>query len=405
MNSWLTHLKLTATAKVSFTAMLIGIAAVVPSLASTDPAPAVTTAPPFDYCSGAQWLVTLDVTPPDAGSANLNRALSFSTADKTFTYPDPADKTKTKTGSICDALNSLKSDKGCKGEALQFIANQGYATKTSKRWYSHKSDKLRVLLFYTGASPHLSLDEAPRSTQIEADLSSLLQSFLGKGKALENIVCDSSDYSLQHERATLTVSADLASATTTPSTQSSQAQPAGTAGQGTKPSSNSTTGAKSAGGQAVITTGPREHLYLSGDVAVNRLSELQFDQSSHELVPKDKPQRFLIGFNYLLGDIFAEPRDAWWQGFAVKVFAEASGTPQNSIGAGLGYRLAPVTFLSLSLDSFSPFVAAIRTTDDTVTSSGAQGRGRTRMKFAWGISLNLDKALGWLKTSGTKASS
>jgi hypothetical protein len=139
---------------------------------------------------------------------------------------------------------------------------------------------------------------------------------------------------------------------------------------------------------STVTTGPEEHAFLSADLAVNKITELKLESGT--LVPKDNPSQFYVGFDYMLGDVLSE-NNSLLDGLTLKALVEASKDPTNSWGVALGMRLKSIGGLGVSIDMLSPYVGYIWTRNDTETGHSFKGDVRV------GISLNLDKALGWVQ--------
>jgi hypothetical protein len=151
------------------------------------------------------------------------------------------------------------------------------------------------------------------------------------------------------------------------------------------PLSASTTAPKAS---ATVTTGPTEHGFISADLAVNSVKQLQLE--SNQLVPKDTPSTFYVGFDYMMGDVLAETNTPA-ESLTVKALIKASSSPLDSLGVAIGTRFKSINAIGFQLDTFSPWAGYIWTKNDTLT--GHQYKGDWRV----GISLNLDKALGWVQ--------
>lgn len=267
-------------------------------------------------------------------------------------------------------------------EALKLDLTQ---RKTSgNRWVSMKGSTVSVRVFYDPKTPEpkIAFNEEERQSRFNQDLSTLFDIIKEvKGAIAQPISCLETTYSLTKVRANLKIKASQ--------------QVKGDAEKGAAVKADAENKERSA--EVTLVTGPREHWFLSTDVAVNRVSELEYDPNSASLEPKEQPTSFLIGFDFLLGDLANEDRK-WWEGFVIKGFVEASKQPRNGLGAGIGYRLKPIKKYGFELDTFSPFVGWVRTRDDVVTRGGSVRQDAdTSFDFIYGISLNLDRALGWLK--------
>jgi hypothetical protein len=140
-----------------------------------------------------------------------------------------------------------------------------------------------------------------------------------------------------------------------------------------------------------IRTGPTEHVFLSASLPVTKIKDLKFDDDGKTIQPADTPSEFLIGVDFMVGDLLAEKRQ-FFDGFTLKTFVTPSKRPLENVGIGVGYRLPRVDILGFSLDNVTPFGAAIRVSRTDATT----GEENVEMKFVGGLSFNLDKALDWL---------
>ena len=104
----------------------------------------------------------------------------------------------------------------------------------------------------------------------------------------------------------------------------------------------------------------------------------------------EKPPSFYVAADFMFGDIASSDRPLW-QNVFLKAFVKGSSRPQESIGIGLGLRGKYLDWPALNFETFSPFVAATWT---RVVQDGKISRQRD---WRLGVSLNLDKAVKWLK--------
>lgn len=309
------------------------------------------------------WLVVVDLTDPGA-AANQNRLISL-----------PGD-----TPGVHAALSG-NCGAGAPWPNPGLNAARNAVGDSSTRWVGSKGEKLEIYTFYDGSTvtPTLKVDEQRRQTQLASDLKTLLK--LARALAMPaveapaTIDCRRSEYTLKEVRARLSIGAQA---------------------------TDNTTGEVAMEASANLITGPREHLFLSTDVVLNKVSELKFNEESQRLELEEKPSKFLVGFNYMVGDLQSSSHSRLLDGLVVKLFVEASSRPRDSIGAALGYRFRSAKVAGLQLDGFSPFVGVIRTEDDKVDQSTMEVVGSdSELEFVAGISLNLDKALEWVKGSGS----
>lgn len=132
-----------------------------------------------------------------------------------------------------------------------------------------------------------------------------------------------------------------------------------------------------------LIAGPREMLYLSADLPVTKVKELQYDKASNQVTEKDAPENFYLGLNINpFYDVYTQHRsEVFYRNFSLKLLVKASSRPRESMGVGLGYRFGMMDV----------FVAHMRTQDDPDISSGG-GTSST----AAGVSFNISKAVDWL---------
>jgi hypothetical protein len=275
-----------------------------------------------------------------------------------------------------DDLRTLLTNPG-----TAFLTRFGELLKDGQgnnRWITKKGDTVAIYVVYDKNKtnvPTLDITEQSRKTQFASDLETLTKLFekIEKNPNAEAAVPPAIDLGVIKQcriltklRATLEITA-----MGDPNNEKPQEQTAG------KTSATAT-----------ITTGPTEHAFLSADLAVNSVKQLKLE--SGQLVPKDNPSTFYVGFDYMLGDVLAET-STFPQGLTFKALIEASKDPTNSYGLALGMRFKNVKLPGISLDTFSPFAGYFWTRNDTLTGHKYKGDWRA------GISLNLDKALNWVK--------
>jgi hypothetical protein len=146
-----------------------------------------------------------------------------------------------------------------------------------------------------------------------------------------------------------------------------------------------------------LVNGPTEHFFISADIPVTKTSEIKYDDAGHAIGTKSAPTTVYAGVNFMLGDVIAANRARWTDGLMVKAMAKLSERPADSYGVGVGYRFpAQVKVYGYDLNNLSVFVAYLRTrtveNDVKIFSNGLRG----------GISLNLDRALEWVKPAPKK---
>jgi hypothetical protein len=267
-------------------------------------------------------------------------------------------------------------------DALLFSAFKSSLPDGNSRWITRKGDPIAIYVIYDTSKetgdPNVEVTEMARKTQFALNLETLakLAEKIG-GLAIPNaalppgqqplstIVVDRQCRTLVNLRSTLTATA---TATADPKVDAAMMSPLKAS--------------------TVVITGPKEHAFISADLAVNSVKEVKLE--SGELVPKDNPSQFYVGFDYMLGDVLAET-NTFPDGLTFKALVEASKDPTHSYGVALGIRFKNVNLPGISLDTFSPFAGYFWTRNDTLTGHKYKGDWRA------GISLNLDKALNWVK--------
>ncbi len=310
--------------------------------------------------AGVSRVLVLDATEADKTVAN--RSFSFEA-----TFKDSAFGMDT----VLDFLQAAEKAGGSSvPKALEKIRSQ--AGQSSTRWLSNKGDQLAIFVFIEEtAKVRLSVDEKARDTQLSADVASLLKT-IAKAPG-GTIAIKESNWTLTRKRATLVARVDRPQVGTDAGTE--KATPIA---------------------QATITTGPSEHWYLSTDVPITSIKQVTYNDNSNALEERDKPNKFLIGINFLVGDVLSDSR-RFPSGLAVGMLVEGSNQPLRSLGISLSYRAPSWSALGIDLDSVSPFWALTRVTNDTQDSDGVHRNAHTIYRGQFGLALNLDKALGWLK--------
>ena len=151
-----------------------------------------------------------------------------------------------------------------------------------------------------------------------------------------------------------------------------------------------------------LTTGPTEHFFLSANVANTTAHQFKYNQTTQSIQPIANPKEFFVGIDYTLGDIFdaANPSalNSFKDGIYLGMMLEASSRPFNQLGVSLGFRHNPMAQF-VNFDAVSPYVAVVWARSDRVSGSGASTSIDSRYgkgKVVFGLSLNLDKALGWV---------
>ena len=135
-----------------------------------------------------------------------------------------------------------------------------------------------------------------------------------------------------------------------------------------------------------LIAGPEEHWSLSADLPINNIKQLTYDSKTSTIVEKDKPTSFYLGVNYKLGDAYTNYDYFDWRNLSGKILFKASSSPNDSMGAGIGY----------SLNFVDVFVARVWTKNDVNTGLSSLG---TTPSNIYGISFNVSKGISWLKAN------
>lgn len=235
---------------------------------------------------------------------------------------------------------------------------------TSERWISLEGDILTIYVFYDLAqgNPDLEIDEQVRRTVLASDLTKLIKlgASLASATGLEGTGLLVRKYSLTKKRANLTITTSQGEATA----------------------------------KADLITGPMEHLFLSADLPVNKVSQLELNDDN-QLVPKDEPTTFYVGVDFKIGDLLTDDLPLW-QNLVVKLQAKASRHPDESWGVALGLRGDYLQRFGLDLDQFSPFVGWTFTREDAKEGDRPDKGGSRNSEFRVGLSFNLDEAMKWI---------
>lgn len=345
-------------------------------------------------------LLVLDLAPSDEAQPIANRIFSLSETDADNTVDALRcylSALSAKEGvSKCPApKDGARPGNGAEG-VLAFIRAHGkkLAMRQSGRWVSKKGDSLQIFAFHLDDSPvDLSIQETARKTRIANDLRTLAEVGLrivvrGVAPGEPQVNFSFKQHYLAETRATLTVSASSGPKTSRTDTSAVDISPEGSA-----PSQLT----------ASITTGPKEHVFLSANAALTQLRQTKYDSETKTLDLDEKPTEFLIGVNYALGDLLQDDARATFKRFVSGMFfsllVEASTSPFDQLGATIGFRHSPPKLDSyLSFETVSPYVGVLWARNDH-TSDDDPNRIESaygKRSVVWGLSLNLDKALGWL---------
>ena len=158
--------------------------------------------------------------------------------------------------------------------------------------------------------------------------------------------------------------------------------------------------------EATILTGPREGWSLSADVPVTTFGDVKVDDDGEDVELEKTPDAFYVGFNYTpWGDVLRKPANLK-EAISVKALLNASRRPTDSFGIGVGLRAGLFSDSASPFRIFnvlSPYVAYTRTRVEETTTNDDGTTQKHRFKrydFSFGVSLNLDRALDFIKARG-----
>ncbi len=274
------------------------------------------------------------------------------------------------------------------------------------RWVgATEGDVVEVFGLYYDAGPkdlQLSLDERPRDRRIEEDIRTLLKIVMGfkKGAVAERVgvpvLVKSGQFRLREVRALARFSAELLAA--------AEVQPGDDLGDPAwivvldlTDAGNNRHNASVATKEVI--TGPREGWSMSVALPLNSASQLKFDETTEDIVPKDEPDTFYVSLDYTFGDFYL-PTKRLPDAVVLKLMLKADREPLDSLGFGVA--LKPGFFdrgaaLHI-LDRVSPFVAWTFSREDRAKDDGSvEVDARRNSEVRFGVSYDLGQALKWIK--------
>jgi len=268
-----------------------------------------------------------------------------------------------------EAANANESDRekatrmqGVSNEREKFLSELKMRFKKAQeqRWISKKGEKLDVYVFHVGTKGEIKIEEKKRKTRIAQDASVLVKLIvLERTKGERNVLMESRQYTLGKQYGTLSVSAVVD---------------------------------KEKEEKMEILTGPVEHWFLSADLLLVKLSDVKFVVDQGTLEPRETPKVFYIGVNWMIGDIITEQQNLL-KNFFLKGMVKFSRKPFDSYGLGIGYRFPGVKVLGIDISAFSAFGAMVWTKESVENNT----KTVTKRQWQFGVSFNLDKAMGWIK--------
>ena len=355
-------------------------------------------------------LVVIDLRQPGSGAVQGSESFAFSNEVLIGELSKLIERAIDTKAPIADRVEAMaetgaKAREHAKDSALRAVSQEGEVVRVAVLFdatLTNDGDHWQV----EGRRPALSFDEQPRASRLATDLGTLVQ--LGAVLVSRSASRGATtmpvawlivqDYRLRAERATLAVTASvgdeavtIASGVEVPTGRAAEAAAAPAAAR-EAPAPDKKESLKLA-----LVTGPREHWFLSADVPLTKASQLKRNEQTGVLELANEPSAFYIGLNFLLGDLLAA-RQSVADVIAIKLMVKASGDPLDSLGVALGLRGRHLRKYGLDFDLISPFVGYTFTQEDEATASGeivTDGSRNHELRF--GVGLNLDKALGWVK--------
>jgi hypothetical protein len=158
-----------------------------------------------------------------------------------------------------------------------------------------------------------------------------------------------------------------------------------------------------------------EQFFLSANAGLTNATQVSYDATTRTLGPAKKPTGFYIAANYAFGDLYDEGKETnfanrFFGGMYLGVFVQASRRPFEQFGTIIGFRRHFIPWLEtyLPLDTVSPYLGVVWVRNDSLSASPT---GPTlsshygKAQFVTGLSLNLDKALGWVGSGKSEKTS
>jgi hypothetical protein len=241
---------------------------------------------------------------------------------------------------------------------------------SSPHFISKVGDEVKVYIAYGTGTPKITFKEIKRNSMLSDDLMTVIQAAVDHGLPF-TVMPVKKVHRLEYKRSDLTVTAKTF--------------------EGDK---------ELASAMAEVKTGPVEHWYLSADVALTEETKLKYDSASSSLVPKDKPNKFMLGLNWKVGDRLS-PNLKWYDAIVFKGMLSFSDKPLDTVGLGVGIRSN--WFKKYGLDVVSPFIGAFWTKEDTFDDGIVRtDDGYSEVMYQLGVSFNIDRIAGWLGGGGSQ---
>lgn len=350
----------------------------------------------------AFFLASLLLLPAQAAFADDSRV---ATAKATQEAAEDAELKDYKPVSLCEATDNFDFFIGPMEES---DPNIGKLLKGTRLPYHGKNYKYKIGL--SKLSVKYLVKEEKRDSRFEDDLKTLF-TIIPKLKDSREVSSKSNkipciEYTQQHKRSTITIhlatlktkqeggASPQAAKKADPAAEATGSSVITTKRELVKEAAEQSQGKTEAEDESFdkssesLVAGPREIFYLTADMPVSQVKQVQYDKASNTVTEKDTPSTFYFGFNITpFGDAATNYRaDSVLENLSLKLLAKASSRPSESTGIGIGYRLSMFDF----------FVAHMRTQDDPNVSSG----GATS-STAYGISFNISKAVDWMTSNSS----
>jgi hypothetical protein len=291
------------------------------------------------------------------------------------------------------------------------------------RWFGSTNEVVAIFVIWDKTKPPIAVDEEPRTTEFARGLKTLVQiaehtvGILGAAQPPPPIRITKATYKLVDVRATLTIKtltdtqdSQENSGTAAPTwvivldATSKAGQDAADAAEKAKakqhaadPNAPATPDSTPAPLSARVVTGPREHLFWSASVPLNKVSELQLDPTTNTLKERADPGAFFAGLNYSFADPLDTSAPVLSQIF-IGAMLKVSKSPLDAFGYYVGLKGSTLSKIGLDLDFLTVAVGQTFTLQDTKSGGGRKAAYRVILGF------DIDKALSWATTPKSTSS-
>jgi hypothetical protein len=386
-----------------------------------------------EKASSRTRILVLDMSPVREKSEVVNRIFSFSGSDADSTV----EKVRTKLREMRKCLPNPADDVAPLADTvltLLHLHTSRLTKHSSNRWIGTKGDSIQVyILRLSGRPARIDIEELARATRLSSDLVTFAQLALKIATAgtafMESKPPQYSytfrEYYLTKPRANLKVAgifipvaADTPAVNervgATATSRAARGPPTGRravapgpklASEADTPKTETPVDTLQVPTQLTtsLITGPREHFFLSANVAAfTTARQVKYDETNSSLDLAATPKEFLVGMNYTFGDLFEDQKHGWLRRFAEGIYLglmiEGSSKPFDQIGAIVGFRHAPPAIEKiLSFEAVSPYVGVVWARNYKTDSPATRvDTDYAKEHFIAGVAVNLEKALKWV---------